>query len=154
VEAVTSIRNLSTSHTRLIRIGRAVKKFQKWCNGRTFSNAYLITYNVWSLHPHTCSIDYATAGSSGGRLLLEYFGVRPSHSIWCPLWLWNVSPWGTFSEQGTAKSQVKGCIRFIRVGASHSLSEDGWRSIFRRVMFFRIPVEGHIPKSQQPEELP
>jgi hypothetical protein len=31
LKAVSSIRNLRTSHTRLISIGRTVKQFQEWC---------------------------------------------------------------------------------------------------------------------------
>jgi hypothetical protein len=51
---------------------------------------------------NTCSIDTATAGSTGGRLPLEYCGVRPSHSIRWPPWLGNVSPSGR--QQETARS--------------------------------------------------
>jgi hypothetical protein len=47
---------------------------------------------------HTCSIDPAIVGSTCGRLLLESSRVQPSHSIWCPPWLQNMSPWGPFSE--------------------------------------------------------
>jgi hypothetical protein len=71
------------------------------CNGRTYGSIYLITFKVWTLrivHTHTCSIDPAIVGSTGGRLLMESSGVRPSHSIWCPPWLRNVSPWGPYSE--------------------------------------------------------
>ena len=55
-------------------------------------------------HTHTCSTDPAIVGNTGERLLLESSGVPASHSIWCPPWLRNASPWGPFSEQGTAKS--------------------------------------------------
>ena len=51
------------------------------CNGRTYGNAYLITFKVEPLGTHTCSFDPAIVGSTGGRLLLEPTGVRPSHSI-------------------------------------------------------------------------
>jgi hypothetical protein len=40
----------------------------------------------------TCSIDPVVFGSTGGRLLLESSSVRSSHSIWCPPWVLNVSP--------------------------------------------------------------
>jgi hypothetical protein len=79
-------------------------------NCRTYGNAYLITFKVGPFHTHTHthirvrartlslslslslsrSINPAIVGSTGGRLLLEFSGVRPSHSIWYPPWLRNV----------------------------------------------------------------
>ena len=44
------------------------------------------------MHTHTCSFEPATVGSTDGSVLLESSGVRPSHSIWCPPWMWNASP--------------------------------------------------------------
>jgi hypothetical protein len=63
----------------------------------------IVVYQSWcrkciSALKCACSIDPAIVGSTGGRLLLESSGVRPSHSIWCPPWLRNASPWGPFSE--------------------------------------------------------
>jgi hypothetical protein len=54
------------------------------CDGTTCGNAYLITFKVGPLCTYTRSIDPATVGSTGGRLLLESSRARPSHSIWCP----------------------------------------------------------------------
>jgi hypothetical protein len=52
------------------------------CNGRTYGNAYLITLKVGPLSTHTLLLHRsAIVGSTGGRLLLEYAGVQPSHSI-------------------------------------------------------------------------
>jgi hypothetical protein len=79
------------------------------CNGRTYSNAYQITFKVVPLRAHTqtYSMNPATVGSSGRRILLKCFGIRPSHSIWCPPCLRHMSPRGPFAEQGTAKSHSK-----------------------------------------------
>jgi hypothetical protein len=77
-------------------------------NGRIYGNAYPIIFTVELLcthtHTHTCSIGPATVGSAGRRLLLESSWARPSHSIWCPPRLRNVSSRGPFAEQGTAQS--------------------------------------------------
>jgi hypothetical protein len=54
-------------------------------------------------HTHTSSSDPAIAGSAGGRFLLESSGVRPLQSILRPHGC-DMSPWGPFSEYGTAKS--------------------------------------------------
>jgi hypothetical protein len=70
-------------------------------NGRTYGNSCIITFKV---HTQACSIDSATVGSAGGRLLLESSHVRQSHSISCPALLQNLCPWGPFLESGTAKS--------------------------------------------------
>jgi hypothetical protein len=60
------------------------------CNGRTYSNAYLITL----AHVHMFSFDPATVGSAGGRLLLGSSRVRTSHLIWCLPWFRNMFPTG------------------------------------------------------------
>jgi hypothetical protein len=66
-----------------------------------YRNAYVITFKVWPSHIH---VDPAIVGGTGGRLLLESSGVRPSHSILYPPWLRNMFPWGQF--QGEEQSEV------------------------------------------------
>jgi hypothetical protein len=98
------------------------------CNARIYGNAYLITFKVWSLracththtYTHTCSIDPATVGSTGGRLLLESSGVRTLHSFLCPSQLRNVSPWDPFLEQGTVKSHWERDPESMMVGWWHN----------------------------------
>jgi hypothetical protein len=86
-----------------------VKKFPEWwyCSvmAEHDGNSCVIACKVGPLLACACtrantvthrSIDPATFESTSR--------VRQSHSIWYPLWLRNVSPWGPLSESGTARS--------------------------------------------------
>jgi hypothetical protein len=86
------------------------------CNGRAYGSVYLITLKVTlrarkkkhththiPTHTHTCSIELALDGSTGGSLIFGIFRVQPTYSIWWPLWLQSMSPWGPFSEYVTRK---------------------------------------------------
>jgi hypothetical protein len=40
------------------------------CDGRVYSNDYLITFKVGSLHTRTCFVNPATVGSTGRKLFM------------------------------------------------------------------------------------
>jgi hypothetical protein len=63
------------------------------CNDRTYDNTYLITFKVGPLHTHMHLLHWSCHCQKhrGRRIHLESSGVRPSHSIWCPPWLRNLS---------------------------------------------------------------
>jgi hypothetical protein len=71
------------------------------CNGRTYCNPYAITFKIGLLRTHTrllhrsCHCWKASLGILWSSVVAFDF---------CPTLLLNVSPWGPYSEQGTAKS--------------------------------------------------
>jgi hypothetical protein len=69
------------------------------------------THTHTHTHTQTCFIYPAIVGSTGGRLLLEFSGVGPSHSIWYPHWLRNVS----LEVHIQSKEQPKVSLSEIRI---------------------------------------
>jgi hypothetical protein len=58
---------------------------------------YIYTF-IHTLYTHTSARTLTPSILPLLEAPAESFGVRPSHSIWCPPWFWNVSPWSPFSE--------------------------------------------------------
>jgi hypothetical protein len=68
----TSIATATTKQTSMMGSQKVPGIVVLHCNGRTYGKAYLI---------RTCSIDAAIIGSTGKRLLLESFEIRPLYLI-------------------------------------------------------------------------
>jgi hypothetical protein len=120
------------------------------CNGRTYGNDYLLTFKVGPLvRAHTCSIYPAVVGSTCRRLPLESSGVRPSHSIWCPLWLRIVSPWCPFSEKKqpiVTRSDIRKYGGWVMTGIAAQQAMCG--SVRYRDAETTVPATGHAACSE------
>jgi hypothetical protein len=73
--------NLLQISAKTFNIRGAVKKFPEWWYSTLILPNHLQSRTFAHAHTHTCSIDPAIVGSSGGRLLLESSGARLLHLI-------------------------------------------------------------------------